>query len=311
MCAAGYVLEKTLEGHGIPSTAVNPEDIDALYAAMRASIVADGPAAVVCKRKMAPGVAGIEGCSHGHDAIAVKHAIPYLKARGLDAAIATIEAIKPSADPYKYEGSGASAAMRVAFGDVTNKILAKMSKEDRIAKVRVIDSDLGGSTGLMKVKEAHPEVYIQSGVMERGNFSACAGFGMEKGKQGIFSTFAAFLEMCCSEITMARLNNSNVLSHFRHAVIDMPHSDTYCRVPSFGTLCGGCSAAIRAWTTWRITRATSASTTCSPTTASTTATPPRSTSPRTCTRCRILPLSPLSHLAPSHSALSPTWPPPT
>ena len=305
MCAAGYVLEKTLEGHGIPSTAVNPEDIDALYAAMRASIVADGPAAVVCKRKMAPGVAGIEGCSHGHDAIAVKHAIPYLKARGLDAAIATIEAIKPSADPYKYEGSGASAAMRVAFGDVTNKILAKMSKEDRIAKVRVIDSDLGGSTGLMKVKEAHPEVYIQSGVMERGNFSACAGFGMEKGKQGIFSTFAAFLEMCCSEITMARLNNSNVLSHFRHAVLCPSGIMLSCAVVRRIRAVVR-SAAIRAWTTWRITRATSASTTCSPTTASTTATPPRSTSPRTCTRCRILPLSPLSNLASSHLALSPT-----
>jgi hypothetical protein len=33
---------------------------------------------------------------------------------------------------------------------------------------------------------------------------AAAGFGMEPGKQGITSTFAAFLEMCTSEITMAR-----------------------------------------------------------------------------------------------------------
>jgi hypothetical protein len=41
--------------------------------------------------------------------------------------------------------------------------------------------------------------------MERGNFSAAAGFGMEAGKQGIFGTFSAFLEMCISEITMARL----------------------------------------------------------------------------------------------------------
>jgi transketolase C-terminal domain/subunit len=56
--------------------------------------------------------------------------------------------------------------------------------------------------------------------MERGNFSAAAGFGMEPGKQGIFSTFSAFLEMCISEITMARLNNSNVLSHFSHSGID-------------------------------------------------------------------------------------------
>jgi transketolase C-terminal domain/subunit len=56
--------------------------------------------------------------------------------------------------------------------------------------------------------------------MERGNFSAAAGFGMETGKQGIFGTFSAFLEMLMSEITMARLNNSNVLSHFSHSGID-------------------------------------------------------------------------------------------
>jgi transketolase C-terminal domain/subunit len=56
--------------------------------------------------------------------------------------------------------------------------------------------------------------------MERGNFSAAAGFGMVKGKQGIFGTFAAFLEMCISEITMARLNNSNVLCHFSHSGSD-------------------------------------------------------------------------------------------
>jgi transketolase C-terminal domain/subunit len=56
--------------------------------------------------------------------------------------------------------------------------------------------------------------------MERGNLSAAAGFGMEKGKQGIFATFAAFLEMCISEITMARLNYSNLLCHFSHSGID-------------------------------------------------------------------------------------------
>jgi len=84
----------------------------------------------------------------------------------------------------------------------------------------VIDSDLGGSTAMTKVQKAFPEIYVQSGVMERGNFSAAAGFGMGEGKQGIFSTFAAFLEMCCSEITMARLNYSNVLCHFSHSGVD-------------------------------------------------------------------------------------------
>jgi transketolase C-terminal domain/subunit len=56
--------------------------------------------------------------------------------------------------------------------------------------------------------------------MERNNFSVAAGFGTEKGRQGIFGTFSAFLEMVASEITMARLNRANVLAHFSHAGVD-------------------------------------------------------------------------------------------
>src|SRR5262245_58829963 len=56
--------------------------------------------------------------------------------------------------------------------------------------------------------------------MERGNFSAAAGFGSSPGKQGVFATFSAFLEMCVSEITMARLNSANVLAHFSHSGVD-------------------------------------------------------------------------------------------
>jgi transketolase C-terminal domain/subunit len=76
---------------------------------------------------------------------------------------------------------------------------------------------LEGSTGLKVIHEKHPEVFIPSGIMERGNFSAAAGFGFAPDKFGVFSTFSAFLEMVISEITMARLNNCNVLSHFSHA----------------------------------------------------------------------------------------------
>jgi len=56
--------------------------------------------------------------------------------------------------------------------------------------------------------------------MERGNFSAAAGFGSSKDKVGIFSTFSAFCEMIISEITMARLNFANVLCHFSHSGVD-------------------------------------------------------------------------------------------
>ena len=83
--------------------------------------------------------------------------------------------------------------------------------------MRVFDNDLEGSQGLHHIRKKHPEVFVAGGIMERGNFSAAAGFGYTKGKQGIFATFSAFLEMCVSEITMARLNFANVLAHFSHS----------------------------------------------------------------------------------------------
>jgi len=73
---------------------------------------------------------------------------------------------------------------------------------------------------LKVIHQKHPEVFIPSGVMERGNFSAAAGFGFAPDKFGVFSTFSAFLEMVVSEITMARLNNCNVLCHFSHSGVD-------------------------------------------------------------------------------------------
>jgi transketolase C-terminal domain/subunit len=86
--------------------------------------------------------------------------------------------------------------------------------------VRVFDNDLEGSCGLHHIRKKHPEVFVRGGIMERGNFSAAAGFGYAPGKQGIYATFSAFLEMCISEITMARLNYANVLAHFSHSGVD-------------------------------------------------------------------------------------------
>jgi transketolase len=220
----GCVLEKTLAGHGLAVQVADGEDIDAMYAAMRAMLLAEGPTAVVAKRKMCPGIQGVEGTSHGHDALAVPSAIAYMEARGTPAHKAAIEYLQTStktADPQsEYLCCGPKAAMRAVVGESVVKCLSTMSAEERKEKVMVIDSDLGGSTNFNKIQKAYPEIYVQSGVMERGNFSAAAGFGMEEGKQGVFSTFAAFLEMCLSEITMARLNNSNVFSHFSHSGSD-------------------------------------------------------------------------------------------
>jgi len=217
----GYKVAKTLAGHGLSVHETKGEDLDALYATIRNAVVSPGPHAVVSHRKMAPGIKGLEGHIEGHDVIPVKLAIPYLESRGLTAAVETLKSLKGSAkDPISsYIGAGALASNRVTFGTAVADILDRMSPAER-KNVMAIDCDLASSTGLDAINKRHPQVFVRGGIMERGNLSAAAGFGRTKGKQGIFSTFAAFLEMCVSEITMARMNDSNLLCHFSHSGVD-------------------------------------------------------------------------------------------
>lgn len=217
----GYHLVDTLRGHGLKVIQAQGEDIDNLYAAVCDIVSHDGPAAVVVKRKMAPGIKGLEGTCHAHDVISVKDATAYLEERGYTQAVEKIKAIHPNSLAYLYSGSGKEKfANRVVFGEAVVKVLEKLSKEEAKERVLVIDSDLEGSTGLSVIHKARPEVFMSSGIMERGNFSAAAGFGSVKGKVGVFSTFSAFCEMIISEITMARLNFANVLCHFSHSGVD-------------------------------------------------------------------------------------------
>ena len=53
--------------------------------------------------------------------------------------------------------------------------------------------------GQIQVGETFPEIYLKGGIMERGNFSACAGFSSYSGRCAVFGTFAAFQEMILSE----------------------------------------------------------------------------------------------------------------
>jgi transketolase C-terminal domain/subunit/transketolase N-terminal domain/subunit len=215
----GFDVEKTLKGHGLPVDAGNGEDMDTLFERIRKTLATSGPYALVNRRKMAPGVDGIEGLPKGHDVIPVNFAISYLKRNGCDEAAKILETPlpKPKAAPYK-GSTPEQAKNRDDFGKYVCEILKDMP--DRKERVIVVDSDLEGSCGLHHIRKAYPEVYVHGGIMERNNFSVAAGFGATAGKQGIFATFSAFLEMVISEITMARLNRANVLAHFSHAGVD-------------------------------------------------------------------------------------------
>ena len=217
----GYDVAKTLEGHGLEVNTGDGEDLDSLYSRICAAVTGEGPVGLINKRPMCPGIEGIEGTTHGHDVIAVDKAIAYLEKHGQGAAADFLKNIEKPSNEYEFKGvSDKVGSNRNVFGDAVVAVLGKMSDSERKEKVLFIDSDLEGSCGFKKIHDAYPEVFIPSGIMERGNLSAAAGFGMAKGKQGVFATFSAFLEMCISEITMARLNKSNLLCHFSHAGID-------------------------------------------------------------------------------------------
>ncbi len=217
----GYSVAKTLEGHGLDVSIGNGEDLDALYKRMCTALQVDGPVALINKRPMAPGVPGVEGSTHGHDVFKPDAAIAYLQQRGHDQAIELIRNAPKVDSRPKYVGSSDEVeANRSRFGTVMVEVLGAMDPEERRRTVRVFDCDLEGSTGINAIHDAFPDIFVRAGIMERGNYSAAAGFGFDDDKQGVFATFSAFLEMCISEITMARLNQSNVLAHFSHAGID-------------------------------------------------------------------------------------------
>ena len=218
----GFDVARTLEGHGLSVSIGEGEDLDDLYARMSAAVTTKGPIALINRRKMCVGIDGLEGSNQGHDVIKVSVAKEYLMARGRSSAAAYLEGVQkgPKAPVHAGSDSGSIGKNRDLFGHILNDILDEIPEQERIAQVRVFDSDLEGSCGLNHVRSVHPEVFVRGGIMERGNFSAAAGFGYESGRQGVFATFSAFMEMVISEISMARLNHANVLAHFSHAGCD-------------------------------------------------------------------------------------------
>jgi len=223
----GFHVAKTLEGHGVAVDSGDGEDLDALFLRMRDAIQKPGPVALINKRSMAVGVRGLEGSAKGHDVISPEMALAYLEARGHADAVAYLQAVQKPKDETVYLGSSEKQSKnRDLFGRFVCEQLERLTPQERKERVLAIDCDLEGSCGMHHIRKQFPEIYVLGGVMERGNYSAAAGFGMEDGRQGIFGTFSAFLEMVVSEITMARLNESNVLAHFSHAGVDWMADNT-------------------------------------------------------------------------------------
>ncbi|TEB14863.1 transketolase [Coprinellus micaceus] len=187
----------TLEGHGMKVITAQGKDFESLWSAVAEAVACNGP----LPRVMAPGIPDIEGSPHAHDVIPVASATRYLEKRGLGNLASIYNEIKPILNPYLFIGSSHElGANRVIFGEAVNMVLDTLPPEEAKAKVLVVDSDLEGSTGLKSIHQKHPEVFLSSGIMERGNFSAAAGFGFDPDKF--------------------------VLSHFSHSGVD--EADNTC-----------------------------------------------------------------------------------
>lgn len=213
-----FDVAKTLAGHGLTVDTGDGEDLDGLFARLVRALTVDGPVALVNRRPMCPGIPGVEGTPHGHDALPAKVAVPYLRGRGHETAATLLETAEPHPVSRSYHGR--SQKTRHVFDQTIVDILGRMSPQERRARVVCVDSDLGESCGIGRIAKAFPEISIRGGIMERSCFSAAAGFGTGPGRQGIFGTYSAFLEMFVSEITMARLNEANVLCNLSHSGVD-------------------------------------------------------------------------------------------
>ena len=217
----GYDLSRTLNGYGMTAETTMGEDLDALYVDLCRAFSDTRPHALIIKRPMAAGIAGAEGSPHAHEVLKADAAIKYLQQRGgYEAAIALIQPAVPGQVAADLPGSSGVGKNRDDFGKIINGILDGMTPEQRVASVRVFDCDLEGSCGLHHIRKA-----ASGSVRPRRHHGARqllrrGRLRRSQGKQGMFGTFSAFLEMVMSEVTMARLNFSNVLAHFSHSGVD-------------------------------------------------------------------------------------------
>ena len=223
----GFDVAKTLEGHSLPTDTGDGEDLPSLYARFARALGQPGPVALINKRVMAPGMGDLEGTSDAHGEIGPELAARLLREHGHGEAARYLEGFNQEMPKRTYRGSTPErGSTRQAFGKTAAALVGDIPAGERRGKVLAVDTDLASSVGLGQIEEQFPECFVQGGIMERNNFSAAAGFGFDAGRMGIFSTFAAFMEMVISELTMARLNEVNLLCHFSHCGVDMIPDNT-------------------------------------------------------------------------------------
>ncbi|KAG1736869.1 uncharacterized protein EDB91DRAFT_1083225 [Suillus paluster] len=94
---------------------------------------------------------------------------------------------------------GAKQKGRITLTPRKCLVLDTLSKEEAAKKVMVIDSDLEGSTGLKVIHQKHPEVFVPSGIMERGTFLTAAVYNATREVPAVLFTLWGITSRLCSK----------------------------------------------------------------------------------------------------------------
>ncbi len=219
----GYDLSRTLAGYGLTHRDDHGRGPRRAVRGSRAARFHDTlPRALVIKRPMAPGIDGAEGSPHAHEVLKPETAIGYLEKRGgYEQAIAMLKAAKPDKSPLTFQ-------RLVRRRQEPRRLRQDHQRDPRRHERQPARRERARSSTTTSRVPAGCTTSARS--IRRCSFAAASwsaatsrprpASARSAGRQGIFATFSAFLEMCVSEITMARLNFSNVLAHFSHSGVD-------------------------------------------------------------------------------------------
>jgi len=178
----GYDLTRTLSGYGLSTETTMGEDLDALFVDLCRAFRDQQPRALVIKRIMAPGIEGAEGDPKSHDALGAEIASDICAREATTGTRSKCSSMHNSIKIHRSSVAPVGPGEIVTTWEARERNIDGMDLEQRVATVRVFDNDLEDPAACTTSAKSTRK-FTSGGIMERGNYSAAAGFGSAAGRQ--------------------------------------------------------------------------------------------------------------------------------